>query len=125
MIRCTKFTPGMATALSFSAGMGSSRLLAGVLEGEIERPPNFIVCNADPGMENVETVKLVESYRVECANQGIPFLQVKRNLYAELLAVKASGRTRFDLPPFWTKNRFTGKKGRLLQRCTKEGTVSL
>ena len=113
-----KFYPGMATALSYSGGAGSTRVLAGVLEGEIPRPPNFIVCNSDPGMENTETYKSIALYRAECAKAGIPFLEVRRNLYTELLELKASGRTRFDLPPFWTRNRETGKKGRLLQGCT-------
>lgn len=120
MIRCTTFTPGMATALSFSGGRGSTRILAGVLEGEIARPPNFLVVNSDPGMENTDTYRFVDAYRRECQAAGIPFLTVRRNLYQELLVAKASGRTRFDLPPFWTRNRETGKKGRLLQRCTKE-----
>lgn len=118
------FRPGMATALSFSGGAGSSRLLAAVLEAEIPRPENFIVVNSDPGMEDTRTYAVVESYAAECDAAGIPFLRVKRNLYQELLALKASGRTRFDLPPLWTRNRVTGKKGRLLQRCTKEYKIA-
>ena len=111
--------PGLLTALSFSAGRGSSCILAMILDGKMPRPNNFIVCSANPGMENKQTLILRDSYRVECEAQDIPFLQVDRNLYQELMGLKASGATRFDLPPFWTKNRETGKKGRLLQMCTE------
>ena len=113
-----KFYPGMATALSFSAGRGSSGLLAMLLDAAIPRPENFIVCNADPGMESTDTYKFVATYEKECEAKGIPFLKVKRNLYAEILALKASGRTRFDMPPWWTRNRITGKRGKLPQKCT-------
>lgn len=119
-----KFYPGMATALSFSGGLGSSGVLQLIIDGVIPRPQNFIVCNADPGGESSETYKTLARYKAVCASLGIPFLEAKRNLFKGLLGLKASSATRFDLPPFWTKNRTTGKKGRLLQRCTKEFKIA-
>lgn len=107
------------TALAFSAGTGSAAVLWMVLRGELERPKNFIVLNADPGMENRDTYTYVAMMERECQAAEIPFLRVKRDLYAELMALKSSGATRFDTPPFWTRNRETGKKGRLMQKCTK------
>ena len=114
-----KTRPGMCTALSFSGGKGSTAVLAMTLDGLIPRPTNFIVLNADPGMENTQTYGIVTQYERECATAGIPFIRVKRNLYAELLALKSSGARRFDTPPLWTRNRQTGKRGRLLQKCTQ------
>lgn len=107
------------TRLSFSAGTGSSAILWMVLRGEIQRPLNFIVVNADPGMENRQSYAYVDMMERECTKAGIPFLRVKRDLYGEILALKASGATRFDNPPFWTLNRETGEVGRLMQKCTK------
>lgn len=120
----TKFYPGMATALSFSGGKGSTAVLRLILDGVFPRPENFIVCNADPGMENKQTYEFVNNYEVECKRAGIPFLRVKRNLFEEILAIKRSGRTRFDLPPYWTKNRTTRKIGRLPQKCTREFKIA-
>lgn len=107
------------TALSFSAGTGSAAILWGVLVGVIPRPTNFIVVNADPGMENSATYAYVDLMEAECMKAGIPFIRVRRDLYAEILALKASGATRFDQPPFWTLNRETGSIGQLMQKCTK------
>lgn len=89
-----------------------------VLRGEIERPRNFLVLNADPGMENSRTYEIVADAERRCNEAGIPFLKTARSLYQEILDLKASGAKRFDTPPFWTKNRDTGKRGRLLQGCT-------
>lgn len=107
------------TRLSFSAGTGSSAILWAVLRGELERPRNLLVVNADPGMENRATYAYAAMMEQECQKVGIPFLRVKRDLYAEILALKASGATRFDNPPFWTRDRITGKIGQLMQKCTK------
>lgn len=107
------------TRLSFSGGTGSSAILWMFLRGEIERPQNLIAINADPGMEGRRAYEYVARMEQECVKAGIPFLRVKRDLYAELLALKASGATRFDNPPFWTLNRATGQIGRLMQKCTK------
>jgi hypothetical protein len=114
----------LVTQLSYSAGTASHALLQMVLLGEIERPRNFIVINADPGMENSVTYKFVDQAERECRSAGIPFLRTGSNLYTGLLSLKASGSTRFDLPPLWTRNRVTGKKGRLLQRCTKWAKIA-
>lgn len=107
------------TALSFSAGTGSAAILWGVLLGKIARPRNFIVINADPGMENSATYAYVDMMEAECVTAGIPFIRVKRDMYAEIMALKASGATRFDNPPFWARDRLTGKIGQLMQKCTK------
>lgn len=113
-----EFRPKL-TVLNFSGGTGSGCLAEMILNGDIPRPDHpLIVLNADPGMENSQTYVYVAEMRARFEAFGIPFITVKRNLYAELLALKASGATRFDTPPFWTKNRKTGKKGRLLQKCT-------
>ncbi|MDE2096994.1 MAG: hypothetical protein KGL39_07095 [Patescibacteria group bacterium] len=115
-----KTYPGMLTALSFSGGKGSTAVLAMVLDGVLPRPQNFIVCNADPGMENTQTYDYVASYERECVRAGIPFLRTKRNLFEELLLLKFEWtQKRFDTPPLWTRDRKTGKKGRLLQKCTQ------
>lgn len=112
------------TQLSFSAGTGSGCLAEMVLRGDIERPENFVVIRANPGMENRETnayaAQMAERFRIA----GIPYIEVKRDLLRGLLDLKKSGKTRFDLPPFWTRNRETGKKGRLLQRCTKWAKIA-
>ena len=112
-----EFSPKL-TVLSFSGGTGSGAIIEMVLRGDLPRPEPFIVVNADPGMENIQTYTYVDDVEVRCNAAAIPFIRVKRNLYKELLALKASGATRFDTPPLWTKNRKTGKKGRLLQKCT-------
>jgi hypothetical protein len=107
------------TVLSYSGGTGSHAILEMILLGEIPRPKIFVVTNADTGMESSETYRLIEETKPRLEAAGIPFLQTKRNLYEEILALKASGATRFDTPPFWTKNRETGKIGRLMQGCTQ------
>lgn len=89
-----------------------------ILRGDLERPKNFVVINADPGMENSETYAYCRSVKTRFAEQGIPYIETRQDLLNGLLTIKAAGATRFDLPPFWTKNRTTGKKGRLLQKCT-------
>jgi hypothetical protein len=109
----------LVTQLSFSGGTGSGALLEMVLRGDIERPRNFIVIRANPGMENSETNTYVQYMAARLAAAEIPFIEVKRNLLQGLLGLKASRRTRFDLPPFWTRNRETGKRGQLTQKCTK------
>lgn len=38
--------------MNCSGGVGSSAMLWMVLKGEIERPENLYVVNADPGMED-------------------------------------------------------------------------
>lgn len=106
------------TVLSMSGGTGSYALWKMIELGLIERPPILLVANADPGMENSGSKKFVDDCRAGCERLGIPFLQVKRNLYEDIMRMKRDGVTRLDNPPFWTKNRDTGKRGRLLQACT-------
>ena len=108
----------IVTQLSFSAGTGSGCLAEMVLRGDLERPKNFVVIRANPGMENGDTNKYCATVSARFAAAGIPYIEVKRDLLRGLLDLKSSGATRFDLPPFWTRNRITGKKGRLLQLCT-------
>lgn len=111
------------TVLSFSGGAQSTCLLWMILHGLIKITGPFIVLNADPGMENSTSYAIVDALESECQKAGIPFIRVKRNLYQEILDLKrdiANGvKTRFDNPPYWTKNRITGKRGRLKQCCTK------
>lgn len=114
-----EFNPKL-TVLSFSAGTGSSSLAEMILNGDyVVTGHPLLVLNADPGMENSHTYDYVASYRQRFEAAGIPFITVKRNLYQEIIDLKASGKTRFDTPPLWTRNRITGKKGRLKQGCTQ------
>lgn len=114
----------ICTQLSFSAGTGSGCLAEMVLRGDLERPKNFVVIRANPGMENGDTNKYCADVAARFQAAGIPYIEVKRDLLRGLLDLKTSGATRFDLPPFWTKNRETGKKGRLLQRCTNWAKIA-
>jgi len=107
------------TLLSFSGGTGSGCLAEMVLRGDLDRPKNLIVIRADPGMENRETNDYCAKTAARFKAAGIPYIEAKRNLLRELIDLKKSGKTRFDLPPFWTRNRDTGKKGRLMQGCTQ------
>lgn len=110
----------ICTQLSFSGGTGSGCIAEMILRGDIAVPDNFIVIRANPGMENVETNRYCEQTAVRLEAMRIPYIEVKRNLLREILELKASGKkTRFDLPPFWTRNRVTGKRGRLKQKCTR------
>lgn len=109
----------LCTQLSFSAGTGSGALAELILRGEIERPKNFVMIRAFPGMENGSSNAYARDVEVRCKEAGIPFRTTGRNLFKSILALKASSRTRFDMPPWWTRNRITGKKGRLKQKCTK------
>lgn len=107
-----------ATVLPMSGGAQSFGIWQLIRLGLVERPLNFVVIHADPGMESSGSGPFVTQCEMECREMEVPFLCVRRNLYAELLQLKASGQTRFDNPPFWTKDRVTGKRGRLMQRCT-------
>lgn len=107
--------------LSYSGGVQSHCLLEMVLRGHIPRPKKFIVLNADPGMEDERSYLFVNESRRRCLEAGIPFITAsERNLYKQMIELPHNDRTRMDHPPFWTKNRTTGKKGRLKQKCTRE-----
>ena len=107
-----------ATVLAMSGGKQSLALWEMLIRGVIERPNNLLVANANPGMENPATLDVVARVKAQCAEIGVPFLGVERNLYEDILRVKRGELTRLDNPPFWTKDRTTGKRGRLLQGCT-------
>lgn len=110
----------LLTTLSFSGGQQSSALLWMVIRGEIKPPEPFIVLNADPGMENSQTYAYVNRMKEICREKQITFVTVTGpNLYEDILNLKNTNKTRFDTPPYWTKNKETAKKGRLLQNCTK------
>ena len=108
----------LLTVLNFSGGKQSSALLWMVLRGDLPRPDNFIVLSADPGMENTHTYAYVDRMQRLCAEQGIEARTAPGpNLLNDILALKSSGKTRFDTPPYWTKSE-KGKRGRLKQKCT-------
>ena len=94
----------LCTQLSFSAGTGSGCLGEMVLRGDLERPRNLVVIRANPGMENGDTNKYAIAMADRFKAAGIPYIEVKQDLLRGLLDLKASGATRFDLPPFWTRN---------------------
>lgn len=111
------------TTLSFSGGVQSTGILEMILNGDIKIEVPFLVLNADPGMENSTTYSVVTALEMKCIKAGITFIRVKRNLFQEILDLKrdvAAGlKKRFDTPPFWTRDRITGKRGRLKQTCSK------
>lgn len=108
----------LLTVLSFSAGKQSTCLLEMVLRKEIEKPLHFVVLNADPGMENSNSYKLVKEMKARCDDAKIHFETVKGpNLYKELIALNEGKVKRIDNPPYWTKDE-KGKIGRLMQKCT-------
>jgi hypothetical protein len=101
-----------------SGGSQSYALWKLVQLGILERPSNLIVANADPGMENSKTIDFVMSVKSEAEAMGVPFLRVERSLFEDIMRLKRGELTRLDNPPFWTKNRITGRRGRLQQSCT-------
>lgn len=112
--------PPVLTTLSYSAGVQSHAILEMVLRGHLPLPAPFAVINANPGMENSESLRFVADARRRCQEAGIKFVTAEGpNLYEGLLNLKAGGKTRFDLPPLFVK-REDGKEGRLAQRCTKQ-----
>lgn len=105
--------------LAYSGGAQSHALLMMVLRGEIARPEDFIVINADPGMEDQRSYGFVARAKAACAKVGIPFVTAEGpNLYKDGLNLKAEQRTRWDNPPLFCRND-KGKEGRMSQRCTK------
>jgi hypothetical protein len=108
----------LVTVLNFSGGKQSSLLLHMVLTGVMERPENFIVLNADPGMEDSRTYAYVEKMKRLCEEAGIYFETVEGpNLYDDLVNFKHMMSTRIDNPPFWIEHR-NGTRGKLIQKCT-------
>lgn len=114
----------LLTVLNFSGGKQSSALLWMVLLGELPKPDNFIVLNANPGMENSGTYEYVSMMFTKCRNAGIDAWTVEGpDLYEDLLELPHTNRTRIDNPPFWTKDG-RGKLGRLMQCCTKHYKIA-
>lgn len=110
--------PPQLVQVNYSGGVASEALLWMILNGDLVPPSRFIVTCADPGMENPMTHVHTAAMERRCRDRGIPFLRAKVNLYEGILQAKRLGLTRFDFPAFFTKNRVTGKIGKMLQRCT-------
>ena len=106
------------TTLSFSGGTGSGAIAEMLLNGDLECSTQLLVCTADPGMEDSRTYDYVAEMAERFRGVGIEHHIVKTDLYGEFLKAVKEKHTRFDNPPFWTKNRKTGKRGRLMQGCT-------
>lgn len=114
----------LLSVLNFSGGQQSSALLWMVLRGELQKPENFAVLSADPGMENTHTYLYIEKMQKLCAGAEIEAVTVEGpSLFNDLLNLKASGSNRFDTPPYWTKSE-QGKRGRLRQKCTAVYKIS-
>lgn len=89
------------TSLSYSGGEQSHGLLEMILRGDIDRPRNFVVIGADPGMEDERSSDTVEQARQRCLAADIPFVTAKGgNLFSDLLMLPFTGETRFDNPPY-------------------------
>ena len=107
------------TSLSFSGGTGSGALAEMLLNGDLQCSTDLVIITADPGMENSRSYDYVHEMNERFTKFGFDHRIIKTNLYQEFLDMaEKRTATRFDLPPFWTKNRKTGKKGRLMQKCT-------
>ena len=115
----------LLTVLNYSGGQQSSCILWMVIKGVIERPKNFLVMNADPGMENSNTYRYNVMMFEECRKASIPALTAPGpNLYKDLTELHKTKKTRIDNPPYWTKDFNSGKRGRLLQKCTREYKIA-
>lgn len=115
----------LLTVLNFSGGKQSSALLWMVIMGIIEKPDNFIVLNADPGMENSETYYYIDFMKSVCKNHDIDFLAVPGpNLYKDIIGLSDSEKTRLDNPKYWTDNGPGKKEGMLMQKCTKHYKIA-
>ncbi len=117
--RSCKSTPEtLLTSLSFSGGTGSGCIAEMLLNGDLVCDTPLVIVTADPGMENSNTYDYIAEMRERFIDKGFDHRVVKTDLYGNFLDAVERKDTRFDLPPFWTKNRNTGKKGRLMQKCT-------
>ena len=113
----------LLTTLNYSGGRQSSALLWMVIRGEIETPKNFVVINANPGMERGETYRYQAMMADECKRAGLEvFNATGPNLYSDIVNIPADA-TRLDNPPYWTKGR-KGRIGRLVQKCTKHYKIA-
>jgi hypothetical protein len=115
---CESTTETLLTSLSFSGGTGSGCIAEMLLNGDLVCDTPLVIVTADPGMENSSTYDYVAEMSERFYEKGFDHRIVKTDLYGNFLAAVKRKDTRFDLPPFWTKNRKTGKRGRLMQKCT-------
>lgn len=107
----------LMTVINYSAGGPSERMVREVIYGEVSRPENLIVLNADPGMENTESYKFVARMKEDCIAASIPFETAPGpNLYKDLVSLTVN-KKRVDNPPYWVVAE-DGKIGRLRQECT-------
>jgi hypothetical protein len=111
--------PPRVVQVNYSGGSASETMLHMILNGDLIPPAPIIVTCADPGMENPMTYVHTAAMEQQCKARGIPFLRAHVNLYEGIMTAKARGLTRFDFPAFFTKDRDTGKIGKMMQRCTK------
>ncbi len=61
----------ICTQLSFSAGTGSGVLAEMILRGELDRPKNFVMIRAFPGMENSQSNAYARDIEARCLTAGI------------------------------------------------------
>lgn len=109
--------------LNFSGGKQSSLLAWLAILGDIERPD--VIMSANPGMEGQAVLDYVALIQAEAKKVGIPAYTVPGpNLFEAILNLKASGKTRFDTPAFYTAGAQGGREGKLTQRCTKWAKIA-
>lgn len=108
----------LLTTLSFSGGTGSGAIAEMLLNGDIVCETQLLVCTADPGMEDSRTYDYVAEMGERFKEAGIEHHVVKTDLWGNFLKAVKEKHSRFDTMPFWTKNKKTGKRGRLMQKCT-------
>lgn len=130
------FNDLFVTCLSFSGGRQSTALLWMAILGHIHvDPDNFLVLNANPGMEDSRTMPHVEEMLRLARRVGFTAITVDGpNLYNDILALPESRRTRLDNPPYWTDLGIKNKDqivlpgfehpqerafGKLTQKCTR------
>ena len=89
-----------------------------LLNGDLRCDTKLLISTADPGMEDSRTYEYIAETSRRFASAGFEHRIIKTDLFGDFLDAVRNGSTRFDTPPFWTKNAKTGKRGRLLQKCT-------
>lgn len=109
--------------LNFSGGKQSSLIAWLSILGEIERPD--VILSANPGMEGQATLDYVAMIQSKAREVGIPAYTVPGpNLFQSILDLRASGKTRFDTPAFYTKGQDGHREGKLSQRCTEWAKIA-
>lgn len=93
------------------------------IRGEIDKPD--LILSANPGMEGRHALEYVAMIQSEAEKVGIPaYTAPGPNLYEEIINLKASGKTRFDTPAFYTKSPDGKREGKLSQRCTSWAKIA-